>query len=110
MNVQIETRGQITVLHLKGELDSTHCIRERPGVPDVTESGARVVLDLADVPYINSAGISELVQLAAAANTRGAHLVLAQPSAFVEQVLETTHLDRFFELAPTLDEAVQKLS
>ena len=51
---------------------------------------------LADVPFVNSGGVSELVQLVAAANTRGGRVVLASLSPFFERVLQTTQLDRFF--------------
>jgi len=91
---------------MSGDLDARDTIRGAPGVPDLNEEGVRVVLDLSDVPYVNSGGVSELVQLVAAANTRGGRMVLANPSPFFERVLQTTQLDRFFTVAPSVEEAV----
>lgn len=109
MTVKAETRSGITVVHLSGDLDARHCIRSAEGAPDLSENGMRVVLDMQDVPFVNSGGISELVELTAATNSHGGRLILASPSPFFERVLQTTQLDRFFTVAPTVDEAIDRL-
>lgn len=110
LTVKTENRSGITLLRLNGDLDSNHCIRNAHGVPDLSEEHLRVVLDLADVPFINSGGLSELMQLVAAANTRGGRVILANPSPYIDQLFQTTQLDRFFVIANGLDEAVRKLT
>ena len=110
ITVKSETRSGITILRLSGDLDSRSAIQDVPGVPDMTENGMRLVLDLADVPFVNSGGVSELVQLVAAANTRGGRVVLANLSPFFERVLQTTQLDRFFTVGANLDEAILECS
>jgi anti-anti-sigma factor len=69
-----------------------------------------VVLDLAGVPFVNSAGLGDLVRLVAQANVQEARVILASPSAYLGGVLELTKLDRFFETSPTVAEAVQRLA
>ncbi len=72
--------------------------------------GSRIVLDLRGLTYINSGGLGLLVQLTARANSQGGRVVVAAPSPFVADVLETTRLNRFFDVAAGTDDAVARLS
>jgi anti-sigma B factor antagonist len=74
--------------------------------PLITERGGRVVLDLSGVPRITSSGLGLLVTLVARANTKGANVVLAAATPFVESVIGVTRLDQFFTMAPTIDKAM----
>ncbi len=71
--------------------------------------GARIVIDLSQVKFINSSGLGALVTMTAQANQRESPLVLAAPSAFIAGVFETTQLDRFFRVHPSVDAAVASL-
>ena len=51
----------------------------------------------------------ELLTLTAQANQRESQVVLAAPSAFVAGVLETTQLDRFFRVNPSVEAAIAGL-
>ena len=75
--------------------------------PLVSQQGTRLVLDLSGSPRINSEGISLLVKLNADANSHGSRVVMAAPAPFVQNVLSITRLDRFFDLQPTLSQAVE---
>jgi anti-anti-sigma factor len=115
MTINVEDHGGIKLVRLRGELRG-----EGSGQSDidlietVTDLLARpraaIVLDLAGVSYMNSAGLGELVRLAAQANVQEARLVLASPSPYVAGVLEATKLDRFFETRHTAEEALQSLA
>jgi anti-anti-sigma regulatory factor len=59
---------------------------------------------------INSQGISQLVALVAHANAHASRVVLAACTAFVSIVLSRCKLDRFFDTAPSVEEAVRLLS
>jgi anti-sigma B factor antagonist len=78
--------------------------------PLIGESGAKFLIDLSDVPRINSPGVGSLVALAADANTHGGRVVLCNPSSFVTVVLNVTRLNTFFEIAPTIEEGRQRLA
>jgi anti-anti-sigma factor len=74
--------------------------------PLVAQKGTRLILDLSDSPRINSAGIGHLVKLVSDANSHASRVVLARVQPFVSEVLKVTRLNRFFEQAETLSEAV----
>lgn len=78
-------------------------------VSQILDQGHKqVILDLSGVDFIDSGGLGELVQLTARATTRGAQVVLANPSVFVAEVLSRTRLDRVFDIAPTVDAAAER--
>jgi anti-sigma B factor antagonist len=80
---------------------------ERQLHPLITDRGNRVILDLSGVPRMTSSGLSLLVTLVARGNAKGASIVLAAATPFVESVIGVTRLDRFFAMAPTVQIAVQ---
>lgn len=111
MNIEVLPQTGYTVLRLQGELTEEAAGELREELDRaLTPEGARVVLDLGELTYVNSDGLGTLVHLNAQANMRDRRVILARPSAFVEGVLQMTRLDRFFELCATLDEAESRLA
>jgi hypothetical protein len=50
-----------------------------------------------------------LVLLVTDANTKNSRVILAAPTSFVDGVFRVSHLDRFFEIAESVADAVNKL-
>lgn len=82
---------------LRGELDIDSAPRVRSELAAAVESGAPTVLvDLHDVTFMDSSGLSALVAAGQALAARGASLYLEGASGAVRQVLEITALlDRY---------------
>jgi anti-anti-sigma factor len=110
MTFETADHAGIQIVHLHGELTGDDM---GAFVEQVTNllSGAqrRIVLELSDVPFMNSTALGQLVRVVAQANVQEARVVLARPSAFVEGVLSTTRLDRFFEVFPSAGEALRRI-
>lgn len=112
MTIDVEKRSGVTVLHIKGEIashDGDAIAEEATTVLEQGTGGIGIVIDLAEVPFINSAGLGSLVNVVAQANTHEQRVILASPSPHIEGVLQATKLDQFFETCPTLDDAVNRL-
>lgn len=110
MTVEIRDQAGIKLVRLHGELTDDE---EGDFVEAVTNlltgPGVRILIDLAEVPFMNSSGLGELVRVTAQANIQEAQVVLANLSPFVEGVLQTSQLDRFFEICPSTEEALARL-
>ena len=76
----------------------------------VDTCAGRLILNLGDVPYIDSAGISELVRAYARLNKVGGHLKLVNLSAKVRDLLTITKLLTVFEAFDSEEEALQSFS
>ena len=111
MKVTVEERCGVNVVHLGGTMiggEESNWVAEVTKLVDQTN--AKVVLDLAGVTYVSSAGLGDLVRVTALANTRQAKLSLAGLVPFVDGVLKATRLDRFFDISPDVDVAINRLS
>jgi len=58
----------------------------------------RIILNLADVDFIDSAGLGELVRSLASIRSHGGQLKLVSPSENVHKLLKITKLDRVFDI------------
>jgi anti-sigma B factor antagonist len=111
MKVDIEDSDGVKIVRLHGELIGGHTGTFVDVVTNLfCGPGTRILLDLTEVPYMNSTGLSELVHVTAQANIQEGRVVIARPSPFVAGVLQTSQLDRFFEIAPSVEQGLAKLT
>ena len=100
--MQIDSRivGDIHVLDCRGKLtlgDDTKVIRSN--ISDILKDGGnKIVLNLADVPYIDSSGIGELVSAHASVVNRGGQLKLLNLTKNVYQSLSIMQLLFVFQI------------
>ena len=62
-----------------------------------------LVLDLAGVPFVDSAGIGVLVQCVVSRAKQGKRLVLTGPNDMGRKIFKVTKVDSLLETFPTLD-------
>ncbi len=67
-----------------------------------------LIVDMADVPYIDSAGIGCLVGAHVSREHSGRKLVIAGAPERLVNMLKATKVDQLFTFAPTVDEALTK--
>ncbi len=84
-----------TIIALEGELDLASTPQLLAIVSGVMAAGSgEIVLDMAELTFIDSTGFSGVATLAEQARSSGASLELRSPSELTAQVLEVTGLDR----------------
>ncbi|GIF12724.1 anti-sigma factor antagonist [Actinoplanes teichomyceticus] len=97
----------IAVLAAAGEIDHD----SRRVLSDAAERAIRrgcrrIVIDLTDVTFCDSGGLSLFVQLHKTTGALGGQLRLAGVQYLVAAAIQATNLDRLLLLHPTVDEAV----
>jgi anti-sigma B factor antagonist len=86
---------------LGGELDLSSADEFREAVEAATDEGAdRIVLDLAEVAFVDSSMLKELLRANSELGDGGRTLVLAAPRPPVTRLLELTRTAELFTLAP----------
>jgi anti-sigma B factor antagonist len=102
----IERNDGATVVHLAGELDlyNAHEVREAL-VACTDESPARLVVDLAEVKFIDSTALGVLIEARTRMQNRRAFL-LAAPGLETRRALEISGLDKHFTVHESLDDAL----
>ena len=102
MDLKVKTRevSGVTVLDLSGKItlgDGALTLRE--AVKDVQAKGQKkILLNLADVNYIDSAGIGDLVSAFTSVKNSGGSLKLLQLTKKVKDVLQITKLYTVFDV------------
>jgi anti-sigma B factor antagonist len=107
VEIQQETLGNIEHLSLKGDLDSysVNVLKER--VNRVFEAGRyNIIIDLAEVAFVDSAGLGQLVAALKMAVHHGGDLILVNPGESVQDLLRITKLDTIFRRFASVEEAM----
>jgi anti-sigma B factor antagonist len=100
MNIELRTVEDIKILDSKGKItlgEGTSAIRHR--VHDILESGSgKIILNLSDVNYIDSAGVGELIAAYTSVSNRGGKLKLLNLTKKLHELLAITKLLTVFDV------------
>ena len=103
--------GDVTVVTLDGHVvlgEETSSLREKMKAL-LDEGKKKIVLDMKNVTFIDSAGLGALVGVHHSAVTRGAHMRLANLGAKFKELLQITKLLTVFHVSDTEADAIQSL-
>jgi anti-sigma B factor antagonist len=109
--MQIDERkvGEVIILDLKGKLtlgDGDELLRSK--INGLVQAGAkRIVLNLGEVPYIDSAGLGEVVRTYTTVSRQGGVLKLLNLTKRIQDLLAITKLLTVFETYENEAEAVK---
>jgi anti-anti-sigma factor len=107
LEVHVRTRQDVVVLDLAGEIDAGAADALERAYAEAAEGAAgAILLNFADVAYINSTGIALIVGLLAKARKDGTTVLCAGLSDHYREIFEITRLADFMELYPDEETAV----
>ena len=100
MTIETQEDGGLTIVRLAGSMDGGGKAEWADAISKLLDRpGARkIIVDLSAVDFLGSAALGDLVRLTALANSQGGRIALARLSPFVEGVLKTTRLNKFFDI------------
>ncbi len=108
MEIDVRKREEVQVIHLHGDLKIGEPVDSfRQTVEELFGNGdSRIVVNVGDVPMIDSSGIGALVRLLTIAKQRGGALKLVNPSKLAVQTLKIVGLLNLFEIYNDEGEAI----
>jgi anti-sigma B factor antagonist len=112
--MQIDERraGDVVILDLKGRVmlgEGDELLKDK--VNSVLSTGTKkIVLNLADVPYIDSAGLGEIVRTFTTVSRQGGSLKLLNLTKRITDLLSITKLLTVFDTYDSENEAVQSFA
>lgn len=108
MQVTVEPQfGGTAVVKLVGRLDLLSAAAVRQELSKAVTAGQhRLIVDLAEVEFIDSIGLGSLVSGLKAARLAGGDLRLARPTVQALTILQLTTLDRVLKPYATTEEAL----
>lgn len=106
ITIVAEDRGGWRVLHVRGELDVETAPVLREACSDAISDGhTSLIINLADVPFIDSSGLSMLISAQRVVRLAGGRLRLATATPATLRLLHITGLAGAFDVRPTVDSA-----
>ena len=107
MTLNEEKNGQVSILGLSGRFDQEGAKVFGEKIAQILAGGERsILLDFAEVAYISSAGLRELVMAAKKMSSAGGKLVLAGLTEPVRKVFQLCNMEAIFKIRTTRAEAL----
>ncbi len=106
LNVKFEQIGARLVCKVSGDIDAYHSAEIKKAIKDEVEktSAGKIVMDMSNVSYVDSAGLGTMVALLKLTRSLNKELVLASMKQNVKRVFEMTRLDKVFKIVDTVEE------
>jgi anti-sigma B factor antagonist len=112
MKIDERTVGEVVILDLQGKLligEGDELLREK--INNLVEGGkTKILLNLGDVPYMDSAGLGEVVRCYTTVSRKNGKLKLVNLTKRLEDLLSITKLLTVFETYDNEDEALKSFS
>lgn len=110
MQITEETQGGVLVVSASGRLDSSSAGALEAVLPARVQTHDKVVLSLADVAYVSSAGLRVLLIGAKAARAKSHRLVLTGLAPTVAEVFDISGFTAIFSIEPDVASALAALA
>lgn len=107
MDISEREQDGVTIFVLDGRVDSEGAVDLDMALRAAVEEGKhKMVLDMSQVRYINSAGLRTLADILTENRNAGGDLRLVDLSPKVQRIFQIIGFDRFFAIDRTLEEAL----
>lgn len=97
LKLQIDKAAGVITVRCSGRLTAEVAARLKNEVKPLISSSQRIVLDLSDLSYMDSAGLGTLVGIYVSARRAGCEMQLINLNQRVRELLGLTHLLSVFE-------------
>jgi anti-sigma B factor antagonist len=112
MQIDERTVGEIMILDLKGKItlnEGDEVLKDKINSL-IMQNKKKILLNLADVPYIDSAGLGEIVRTYTTVSRQGGQLKLVNLTKRITDLLMITKLLTVFETFEVEQDAIKSFS
>lgn len=111
MRLEKSVEDKYTIIKLLDEkLDSRISPELKGEFINLNAQGSKnIILNLDDVKYVDSSGLSAILTANRLCGTSGGLLVICHINSHVEKLIKISHLESVLNILPTQDEAVQEV-
>jgi anti-sigma B factor antagonist len=101
----------VSIVSLNGALNARSAEEAKQVFRNLVEEGVKqVIVNLKDVPFIDSSGLASLVSGLKTLGGEASNLKLAAPQSQARLLFELTMFDRVFEIHDSVDDALNSLT
>ncbi len=106
-----EPQGGIPVLKVAGTLNAYNFQQLEKALNELFEQGhATVLVDLAELQYVSSAGVGVFVGAAGRAQARGGTVAIVRPRTEVREIFDLLGVGHIIPVASSFEEALQMIA
>jgi len=105
LEIEVDHTESHTLCRPVGELDAYTVVSFRDALGELAQQ-PRVVIDLSEVPFMDSAGLGALIGGIRRAREHGGEVAVACSRPTLTRLLHTTGFDRIVPVTETLDAAI----
>ena len=112
MQIDERAAGEVTILDLKGKItlnEGDEVLKDKINSL-IMQGKKKILLNLADVPYIDSAGLGEIVRTYTTVSRQGGQLKLVNLTKRITDLLMITKLLTVFETFEVEQDAIKSYS
>ncbi len=109
MHIEVENRGDVSVVHCGGSLDADSIAAFKKIAYDLVDKGStRLVVNCANLTFVDSMGLGVLISLLRRARQHNGDVKVAALTDDVKTIFEITRLHRLFEVCADLNTAIKR--
>ena len=109
LSIDIETIEQVQVVRLVGDIDGATAPDAQAAIIGVAGPECKILLDMAGVSYMSSAGLRLLLVVYRSIKGQGGEVILAGLTDDLKDTMEMTGFLDFFQFRDTLDAGLAAL-
>jgi anti-sigma B factor antagonist len=99
MDIQVESRGDRRIIHIKGKITFEYCPVLQNRLDAVVDDGVRqVVIDFTEVPFIDSSGVGEVLRLFKRMKDASGEVILANPNQKLRDLFAMYRFEQFMKI------------
>jgi anti-anti-sigma factor len=110
MEISVEDRGNVLVLRVSGRIDhlNASAFHEAltPHLLRCSADSTPILLDLAGLEYISSAGLRIFMIMAKQVRAYGGRIAIAQMQPLVREIFEISHFHLVYEIFSSVNDAL----
>jgi anti-sigma B factor antagonist len=104
MDIQVESRGDYRIVHIKGKITFESCAVLQNRLDSVLDEGARqIVIDFKEVPFIDSSGVGEVLRLFKRMKDVNGEVLLANPNPKLRDLFSMYRFNQFMKILEHTD-------
>lgn len=105
--IEKEFVGDVVVVRMRGQMRENGADKLRAELDQLLEDGyCRLVFDIAEVSFISSVGLGQLMRAFRAASSEGGYVRVVNPQPLVEEVFRFTKLHTLIGIFATIEDAM----
>lgn len=108
-DVTVDTPQQVSVMEMVGDVDTNSAPLVQQQVLPLAQPGAKLLLDMTQVPYMSSAGLRVLLSLYRQVTAKNGQLILVGLVEDIKDTMSITGFLDFFTVRDTLDSGLEAL-